>query len=114
MTKMKIKCDECGGIVGEQEVPFSLHGELLGNFPAEVCKQCGEKVFDEETADRIDKLAQEKGLWNLSSRTKVVQVGSSLGLTFSKRLSDFIKMQKGREVIIYPDTKQRFIIEFLE
>ena len=113
MTKA-VKCDECGGSVKATEVPFSLHGELLGSFEAEVCGNCGEKVFSEETADKIDKTAMQKGLWNLSSRTKVAKVGTSLGVTLSKRIANFARLSKGREVIIYPENKKKIVIEILE
>lgn len=109
-----ITCDECGGIVVEQATPFHLHGELLGHFPAEVCQHCGEKVYSEDTADQIDVLAKEKGLWNLTSRTKVAAIGTTLGVTFSKRLIDFINLQKGKEVLITPENKKKFVIEFLD
>ena len=112
--KIQITCDECGGKVVVQETSFHLHGELLGNFPAEVCQHCGEKVFGEDIADRIDSLAKEKGLWNLSSRTKVAAIGTTLGVTFSKRLIDFINLQKGKEVLITPENKKKFTIEFLD
>src|SRR3989344_8641340 len=108
MTDTPITCDECGGSVTIQETPFHLHGISLGTFPAEVCGSCGEKVFSEETADKIDHLAREHGLWNLASRTKVVQVGTTLGVTFSKRLVDFIKLTKGKEVLITPESKKKF------
>ena|SRR3989344_6987703 len=109
-----IKCDQCGGNVNHEETPFSLHGEHLGNFPAEICQRCGEKVFNEETGDQIDKLAQERGLWNLTSTTKIGNVGTSLGITISKRISEFMKLNKGKKVIIYPEHKKKLIVEILE
>jgi len=109
-----ITCDACGGNVHTTDVPFQLHGEHLGNFPAEVCKQCGEKVFNEETADRIDTIAQQRGLWNLTSKTKVGQVGTALGITISKRITEFLQLSKGKNVMIYPENKKKIIVELLD
>lgn len=98
----------------QQEVPFSLHGEHLGNFPAEVCQNCGEKVFNEAVGDQIDILAQQRGLWNLNSTTKIGQVGTALGITISKRITEFMQLTKGKNVMIYPEHKKKLVIEILE
>ncbi len=60
----KEKCYICEkGNLEQKKVEFSLHGEILGKFSAEVCNSCGEKFFDETSSDLIDKVAKEKGLW---------------------------------------------------
>ncbi|MBI2079735.1 hypothetical protein HYT84_03150, partial [Candidatus Micrarchaeota archaeon] len=61
---MKIErknCEECGGKILKKDIEFSLYGQSLGYFPAEVCGKCGEEVFDEKTSDKIDEIAKEKG-----------------------------------------------------
>ncbi len=69
------KCEECGGKIKKTKVEFSLYGQSLGSFPAEVCTQCGEELFDEETSDKIDQRAKEKGLWGTGSKSNCKIMG---------------------------------------
>lgn len=111
---MRTICEECSGYVAEQEVDFSLHGVSLGKFQAQVCQGCGERVFSEHVANEIDQRAKEQGLWNLGARTKVNKLGSSLAVILNKRVTDFLKIAKGKEVFIYPESKSRLIVEIQE
>ena len=85
---MRKKCDECGGKIVEREVDFSLFGVNIGQFPAEVCTKCGEKVFTEEISDEIDKAAKEKGVWGLGVKTTVGKVGDSLDIRINKKIAE--------------------------
>lgn len=107
------KCEECGGKIVKKNVEFSLYGESLGFFPAEVCTKCGEEVFDEETSDKIDEVAKQKGLWGLSARTKIGRVGTSIAVTINKQIAQFMQLQKGKEVIVHPQTKKKLMIEVI-
>ena len=78
---MRKKCDECGGKIVEREVDFSLFGVNIGQFPAEVCTKCGEKVFTEEISAEIDKMkAEEQDAFSKFSefRKKFHEVNSQL------------------------------------
>ncbi len=103
-------CEECGGKVERKKVEFSLYGESLGFFPAEVCQQCGEELFDEETSEDMDEIAKRKGLWALEAQTKVSKVGSSYAVIINKRIADFLKLKQGGEVHIYPENRKRIVI----
>ena len=113
--KMERKiCEECKGKIIKKKVEFKLYGETLGKFPAEVCLKCGEKVFDEETSDKIDEIAKKKGLWGLDAHTKVNRVGTSMAITINKKIADFVNLKKGEEILIHPENKRRIIIELPE
>ena len=103
-------CDECGGKLSFQKVPYELYGVNLGNFPAEVCLKCGETVFTEETSRAMTTKAKEKGLFGLDAHTKIGQVGDSLDVRIPKRLAEFLNLSKGKEVWLHPE-KNRIIIE---
>ncbi len=105
------KCEECRGKIKKAKVEFSLYGQSLGSFPAEVCTQCGEELFDEETSDRIDQIAKEKGLWGLEAQAKVTKVGSSYAIILNKRLVEFMGLKLGEEVRLYPEGKDKIIIQ---
>ena len=107
------KCEECGGKVARKEVEFKLYKESLGNFPAEVCLSCGEELFDEETSDRIDAAAKERGLLGLGAQTKLAQVGSSIAVTINKKIVNFMQLEKGEEVNVYPESKKRLVVEII-
>ena len=107
----RTKCDECGGTIVQKKTDFSLYGQSLGMFPAQVCSKCGETVFTEEVSDKIDIIAKEKGLWGLDLTTKVSQAGDSLMIRINKKLADFMGLKKGEEVHIHPQNKKRIVIE---
>ncbi len=107
---MTMKCSECGGKVSVKKVDFFMYGTILGKFPAEVCEQCGEQLFSEETSDVIDRAAKEKGLWRLESQTTVGQAGDSLIIRVNKKLADFYGLRKGKEVHIAPESKNKMAV----
>ncbi|MBI2670548.1 hypothetical protein HYX18_01015 [Candidatus Woesearchaeota archaeon] len=107
-------CEECGGKIEKRLVEYNLLGFSLGKFEAEVCNQCKEEVFSEETFNKIEKKTKELGLWGLHARVKVNQLGNSVAVTITKPISEFLKLKKGRDVIIYPEDKHRLIIEIPE
>lgn len=109
---MKMKCYICEkGELKRKTVPYKLYGELIGNFPAEVCGECGEVFFDEETSKQITEATKAKGLWGMGSRTKIGQAGTTLDIRLPKKIIEFLKLKKGEEVSIYPESKNRLVIE---
>ena len=88
-----------------------LLGKNLGKFNAEVCSKCGEEVFNEDVSDKIEKKAKELGLWGLQAKVKVNQVGNSIAVTVTKPISKFLNLKKGNDVLIYPEDKNRLIVE---
>lgn len=104
-------CEECGGKIMRREADYVFLGESLGKFMADVCAKCGEKVFDEDTFSRIERVAKERGLWGLAAKSKVSKVGNSVAVTISKKIADFVSLRKGEEVKVYPEDKRRIIIE---
>lgn len=108
----RIKCEECGGKILHKKVPYELYGNKLGDFPAEVCGKCGEVCFSEEVSREMTQLAKQKGLWGLEIKTTIGKVGDALDIRFSKRLTDFFKLKKGEEVLIYPEARNKVVVEF--
>ncbi|MBI2664424.1 YgiT-type zinc finger protein [Candidatus Woesearchaeota archaeon] len=106
------KCDECGGKLVDRQVDFGMFGVSLGKFPAEVCTKCGEEVFTEETSAKIDGAAKEKGLYGLAASTTVGKSGDSLDIRISKKVAEFVNLQKGQTVMVHPEGKNRIVITF--
>ncbi len=104
-------CEECGGRIIKKEVEYVFLGERLGDFPAEVCTKCSEEVFDEAITKKIAELAKKKGLWGLNAHAKVNKVGGSLGIMIHKKIADFLSLKKGEEIIMYPESKKRLVIQ---
>ncbi len=99
-----IKCYECeNGKLEKKKINYKIYGVNVGMFEAEVCDKCGETYFSEKT--------KKLGLWGLESRTKIGVVGTTLDLRFNKKLIEFLKLKKGQEVMIYPESNERFIVE---
>ena len=59
-----MNCDLCGGRVSEEKTSYVLfyegHWVIVENVPAKVCRQCGEKLFDPDTVDRLQNTIWEK------------------------------------------------------
>ena len=111
VIKMELKCDECGGRIVRKKVDYLFLGENLGKFDAKVCAKCGETLFEEDASRKITEVAKAKGLWNLSAKAKVGKVGGSIAVTINKKIAEFIKLKKGEEVRVYPENKNRIVIE---
>lgn len=114
MKKAKLsreECDECGGKLELKSEPFKVKGILMGNFPTEVCTKCGERCYTEEVSREITKVSKEKGVWGLEAVTKVGNIGDSLGVIINKRIANFMGLKKGEQVKIYPEGRNKIIIE---
>ena len=99
------------GPLNRKKVEFKLYGETIGIFPAEVCKACGEKFFDEKSSEAIDTATKAKGLWGLEAETTVGQTGDSLMIRINKQLVDFLQLHKGEKVKIRPEDRRKIVIE---
>ena len=92
-------------------MPYKLCGELIGNFDAEVCDKCEEIFFEEETSKKITEATKAKGLWGIGSRTKIGQSGSTLDIRLPKKIIEFLRLKKGEEVSIYPESRNKLVVE---
>lgn len=106
-----IKCPECVGEIKEKMLDYLLMGVNLGKFPTLVCSECGSQFYDDAVVDKIDKIAKKKGLWGLEHKTKLNVLGNSLAVRLSKSQIDFSRLKKGEEVIVYPESRNKFVIE---
>jgi len=59
-----MRCVFCGGILQKETVTFHYEDEetymLVEHVPAEVCQQCGEKIYTPEVTDTLLRLAKQK------------------------------------------------------
>ena len=103
-------CWECQRPLRERKVGYSLYGIKLGTFPARVCDHCHETYFSEDTSRKITRLAKQKGLWGLHATSTVGQAGNALDIRLPKRLAAFLKLRKGEEVTLYPESRHKLVI----
>ena len=106
------KCWECGVKMIKKKVDYALYGIQIGKFPALVCPKCGGTYFSEETSKKITEITKDKGLWGLGTKTKIGQAGSTLDIRLTKNIIEFMKLKKGKEVNIYPESSSKLVIEF--
>ncbi len=111
MMKEKTKCWECNGTYEYKKTDFSVYGISLGKFKAKICDKCGDTIFNGETSDQIDKIAKQKGLWGLESKTRIGKVGNALDIRLSSKLAEFCELKKGLNVNIYPESKKKLVME---
>lgn len=107
----RLKCEECGGKIVKKIVDYDYIGEHIGRYEAEVCSKCDEIVFDEDISNKIEKKVKEMGLYGLGASTKVGIAGSSLVIRITKKLAEFLKLEKGEDVTVYPESKKKIVIE---
>lgn len=108
---MKEKCYLCEkGNLAKKRIDYKLYGISLGKFNAEVCDKCGEVFFDEITSKKMTELAKRKGLWGLQTKTKIGQSGTTLDIRLPKRIIEFLNLEKGKEIEIYPEGKNKLVI----
>jgi hypothetical protein len=111
----KEKCYLCEkGFLENKKVDFSLYGQSVGKFMAQECSACGEKFFDETASKEIDAAAKTKGLWGLEANTKITQTGSSIAVTISKQIADFMNLNKGQSVHLHPESRNRLVVELCD
>jgi len=105
------KCYICGkGVLVRKKIPYALYGVMIGKFEGEQCNKCGESFYSEDVFDEMTKKVKKLGLWGLETRTKLAKVGNSIDIRLSKKLIDFLNIDKGKEVTIVPENKKRIII----
>lgn len=58
-----MKCFRCKGELEERKVNYFVDLDntmiIIKGVPAKVCSNCGEKYFDDKTAENIDKIVNE-------------------------------------------------------
>lgn len=105
------KCPECDGKIEEKKMSYILVGVDLGKFPTLICNKCGEQFYEDSVLCCIDEAAKKNGLWGLEHRTKLNVLGNSLAVRLSKNQINFGKLKKGEDVLVYPESKNKYIIE---
>ena len=59
-----MSCDLCGSPLVEQEVTYTIEMDgrwiIIEHVPANVCSQCGEKLFSAETVEQLQRIAWEQ------------------------------------------------------
>ena len=106
-----MKCVLCGHSTKKQRVEVVDLGHTLGVFPADVCTQCGERYYSEESMRAIQQKEKELGLFGLESTTEIAQYGNSFAIRVKKTIADFLNLKKGQKVIIHPLDSKRLQIE---
>ena len=100
-----MKCIICSGETIKKNVEYRESGVLLGTFSANICQKCGETYFDEKVAEKIQQKSKQMGLFGLAKKAKVAQIGNSIAIRIPKEIAEFLKLKKGKEVIIFPESK---------
>ena len=100
-----MKCIICNCETIKKSVEYKESGVSLGNFSAYVCQKCGETYFDEKIAEKIQQKSKQMGLFGLANRAKVAEIGNSIAIRIPKEIAEFLKLKKGKEVVIFPKSK---------
>ncbi|MBW2975712.1 YgiT-type zinc finger protein [Candidatus Woesearchaeota archaeon] len=105
------ECYVCGkGNLIRKKIPYRLYGVMVGRFDGEQCTECGESFYSEKVFDEMTTKVKKLGLWGLETKTRLTKVGNSLDIRLNKRLVDFLGVDKGKEVTIIPENKQKITL----
>ena len=106
------KCPVCGKAALRIAVRRSeLYGFDLGEYPAEVCRSCGEVFWKEVDVRKMEEKAKKLGIWGLEHKTRVGVAGNSLIVRVPKSIAKFIGMKKGEVVYLHPLGRDKLLIE---
>ena len=100
-----MKCIICSGETIKKNVEYRESGVLLGTFSANICQKCGETYFNEKTAEKIQQKSKQMGLFGLAKKAKVAEIGNSTAIRIPKEIAEFLKLKKGKEVVIFPESR---------
>lgn len=104
-------CDECGnGKLIRKKIDYTLVGTSLGKFNAWVCSNCRETIFDGSESLKIENKAKKRGLWGLAAKTRIGTSGTALDVKIPKSIVNFMKLKKGKNVLIEPVDKDKIQI----
>ena len=101
----------CNGSLKSKLIEHKEYGISLGKFRALVCSKCNEVFFDSDIVDKIQLRSKQLGLFGLSRKTKVANVGNSLAIRIPKEIAKFMKLKKKEEVRIVPKSSKEISIE---
>lgn len=112
MVRKKESCPLCGrGTLRRERVRETMFGVDLGEFDAEVCNACGERIFDEAAARQMEARAKKGGIWGLGRKQKVAKSGNSMVVRIPADLAKYLHLKPGKEVFVRPDGAGRFVVE---
>jgi len=101
------KCPICEkGILKKKKIKEYMFGIYLGEFPAEVCTKCNESFTDSETTKKIQEVAKKKGVWGLSTVTKITKTGNSLAIRIPKKIVNYLNLENNEEVYLHPESNK--------
>ncbi len=102
-------CYECEkGKLVRKDVEYKKYGLFIGKYPAEVCTECHEIFFESDVVEKIENKLKERQLWGLAAKSKIGTSGHALDVKLNKKLVEFLRVQKGQEVLIEPISKNKF------
>ena len=118
------ECPICNGQVRKVETEFSLFEGKIKKNPVvgHECMECGEIFIDEDESRRIDKWLDEPTTRKIVEtlrkhefrlRRKIGYSGRTLVVRIPKDIERIVPFSEGEEVEIYPEGKNRIIIEKL-
>jgi len=102
-------CPICEGELKQGMLREELFGVFLGEFPADICKECGESFTNSEVTKQIEIVAKKKGIWGMSATTKITKTGNSLAVRIPKKIVDYLKLKDGQETYIHPENNKLVI-----
>ena len=108
-----MKCPMCNSSLKKGMVKEEYLGHPLGEFEGYICNKCGETLLAQESVEAAQTKAKQLGIFGLAEKTNISKSGNSLILRLKKKLTDYIGVSEGSEVLVHPEGKHKLVIEVI-
>ena len=107
-----MKCPLCDKGKPVRKKTKYMYDDLdLGEYDALVCSKCGETFFTEESSLEIEIKAKKLGIWGMEKKSKISYAGNSLIVRIPKSIAKFMRLTKGKGILIKPEGKKKLVVE---
>lgn len=104
-------CPICeSGTLRKRKVAVEKYGVAVGEFEAEVCTKCGEQIFSEKEAARIESKITSLDLWGNPVDSRIYKVGGNFVVSIKKTVAKTMGIDRPVGVRLIPQAKKHQLI----
>jgi hypothetical protein len=108
-----MNCPICEkGVLQNKKVAVEKYGTFVGEFNAQVCSNCKERIFSGTESSKIEAKIKQLSLWGVPVESRIYKVGGNFVVSIKKTVADAMGISKPVEVRLIPQVKKnQFIVE---
>ncbi len=111
IEKIEFPCP-CGGRLKWKRGRVVVDEVDCGMLDVEYCQRCGEEYLPDDSMEIVERKLKDKGLWGIQrEEVNLWKSGSSVVLRIPKSIAEKFNLKPDEKVIIYPEGKNKLIIQ---